>query len=146
MSISLFFKQAVKQRANGFCEYCRSPECYSTQSFSIEHIMPVSKNGLTILENLALSCQGCNQHKFTKISGWDAIAEAEIPLFNPRLQDWNDHFTWSGELLEIIGLTPVGRVTVNVLKLNRKQLLNLRRALLAIGDHPGRFSQSAGVP
>lgn len=38
--------------------------------------------------------------------------------------------------LVIIGRTATGRVTVALLHLNRPELLNLRRALRAIDEHP----------
>ena len=37
----------------------------------------------------------------------------------------------------IAGRTMAGRATVEALRLNRPALVNLRRALLAIGKHPG---------
>jgi hypothetical protein len=36
----------------------------------------------------------------------------------------------------MIGKTAVGRVTIAAIQLNRRQLKNLRRALIAIGEHP----------
>ena len=57
-------KKSVKSRANNCCEYCYSQEKIATQTFSIEHIYPVSKGGQTQLDNLALACQGCNNHKY----------------------------------------------------------------------------------
>jgi hypothetical protein len=34
------------------------------------------------------------------------------------------------------GITPTGRATVELLKLNRKGVVNLRKALFAYGVHP----------
>ncbi len=34
------------------------------------------------------------------------------------------------------GRTATGRATITTLQLNRRELLNLRRALHAIGEHP----------
>lgn len=59
----------VAERARGACEYCGSLVLYSTQSFSIEHIVPLHKGGSSELENLAFSCQGCNGHKYTNRVG-----------------------------------------------------------------------------
>ena len=59
-----------------------------------------------------------------------------IPLYHPRQQNWSDHFSWSDDYTLMIGLTPVGRITVEVLRLNRKGLVNLRRILYAMGEHP----------
>ena len=64
-------KQAVRARAKNCCEYCHSQEKFATQSFSIEHIYPLSKGGKTTLDNLALACQGCNNHKYNKTEGTD---------------------------------------------------------------------------
>lgn len=55
-------KKTVAERANGCCEYCRSQVSFAIQPFSIEHIIPRSIGGETVLDNLAFSCQGCNNH------------------------------------------------------------------------------------
>jgi hypothetical protein len=59
-----------------------------------------------------------------------------VPLFNPRQQRWDEHFAWSEDSLRITGLTPVGRATVEALQLNREGLVNMRRVLYAVGEHP----------
>jgi hypothetical protein len=50
-----------------------------------------------------------------------------IPLFDPRSQNSSEHFETRGEL--IIGRTPIGRVTVCVLKMNDDDRRELRRTL-----------------
>ncbi|MDX2285233.1 MAG: HNH endonuclease [Bacteroidia bacterium] len=40
----------------GCCEYCKSQAAFATYSFSIEHIIPLSKGGTHDLSNLALAC------------------------------------------------------------------------------------------
>jgi hypothetical protein len=134
--ISAQQRQAVIARANGCCEYCLSQARFSTDSFSIEHIIPRSLNGPTELSNLALACQGCNNHKYNKIKGIDPISNQEASLFHPRRQKWSDHFAWSADCSEIVAQTAVGRVTIAELKLNRIELVNLRRLLYAVGEHP----------
>ncbi|MCP4659501.1 MAG: HNH endonuclease, partial [bacterium] len=47
-------REYIIERAGGRCEYCRSPANFATQTFSIEHIAPVSCGGETALDNLAL--------------------------------------------------------------------------------------------
>src|SRR5438874_918388 len=59
-----------------------------------------------------------------------------VALFHPRRQRWTRHFAWSEDFLVIIGRTATGRATVEALQLNRPELLNLRRALRTIGEHP----------
>lgn len=88
------------------------------------------------MENLALACQGCNNHKYVKTEGKDSVSLQVVPLFHPRQQRWRDHFTWNDDYTLIIGLTPTGRATVNTLRLNRETLVNLRRVLYMMGEHP----------
>lgn len=119
-------KEVVKARADNCCEYCYSQEGFATQGFSVEHIYPLSKGGYTHLDNLALACQGCNNHKYNKTEGTDPVSGEIVSLYNPRQQNWSDHFAWSNDYTLIIGLTSIGRVTVKILRLNRKSLLALK--------------------
>jgi 5-methylcytosine-specific restriction endonuclease McrA len=80
-------RTAVIQRANGLCEYCQSPADYSPHPFSIEHIFPISAGGTSELDTLAYACQGCNNHKYNKTQGVDALTALEFALFNPRQDD-----------------------------------------------------------
>ena len=105
-------------------------------SFSIEHVVPRSKGGETALENLAFACQGCNNHKYTKTEAPDPISGQVVPLHSPRQQRWRDDFTWNEDRTLIVGLTPTGRATVDALKLNRRELVELRLLLYEAGQHP----------
>ena len=129
-------RKLVIQRSNRICEYCRSQEDFSAESFSVEHIFPRIIGGETVEKNLAFACQGCNSHKAIKISAADPFSETDVSLFNPRSQKWNEHFAWNKTFIELIGLTPIGRATIDALKLNRKGVKNLRWALFMVGKHP----------
>src|SRR5574341_296938 len=118
-SVTAQERQLIAERAKGRCEYCRCPVDFATQSFSVEHIKPVSLGVETVLDNLALACPGCNGHKYTKIEAPDPVDGALVPLYNPRIQKWRDHFRWNEDLMRIIGVTPTGRATVNALQMNR---------------------------
>lgn len=76
-------RRAVIDRASGYCEYCQSRADYATETFAVEHIIPVSLGGTDDLENLALSCSGCNSHKHDRVEGIDPIDGALTPLFHP---------------------------------------------------------------
>ena len=128
--------RVVKARARDHCEYCRSPEQFATQSFTVEHVLPRDAGGETVLENLAWACFGCNGHKHTATHGIDPETGERVPLFHPRQQRWLDHFVWSDDFTRIGGTTPIGRATIAVLHLNRAGLVNLRRVLAAGGAHP----------
>jgi len=129
-------KKIVQERAHGCCEYCMSQARYSPQPFSIEHILPLSKGGETVLENLALSCQGCNNHKYIRTEARDPFDGKTVPLYNPRREQWQLHFVFEESGALIIGLTATGRATVEALRLNRSGLMNLRKALWQLGKHP----------
>jgi hypothetical protein len=129
-------RQAIVERAKGRCEYCQSRADFATQSFSVEHIMPVSKDGETDLDNLALACPGCNGYKYNKTAHPDPVDGVRVPLFNPRTQRWQDHFAWNDGFSHVVALTAIGRATLDALKLNRAGLVNMRKALFAIGLHP----------
>ena len=129
-------RHTVEQRAKGCCEYCQSPAKYSTQRFSLEHIIPRSQGGTTSLDNLALACQGCNNHKYNRTNAGDTLTKQLVALFHPRTQRWQDHFTWDERFEFVIGLTATGRATVEALQLNRPELINLRKLLYAAGEHP----------
>lgn len=129
-------RRLVIARAKFCCEYCVSQVAFSAQSFSVEHTIPRYKMGKTILENLAFACQGCNGSKHIKTEGVDPVTQKREALFNPRTQSWSDHFAWNDDYTLMLGLTPIGRATIAELKLNRSGVVNLRRALFIIGEHP----------
>jgi hypothetical protein len=129
-------RRLVRARAREICEYCRSREDHSTQSFCFEHILPRVAGGKTTAENLAYSYQGCNAHKATRTEAVDYLNGKQAKLFNPRQMIWSEHFSWNEDFSEAVGVTPTGRATVEALKLNRRGLVNLRRALYAMGKHP----------
>ena len=56
------------------------------QPFSVEHVIPRSQDGDSSPENLALSCQGFNNHKYNHTQGTDPVTGDVVPLFHPRKQ------------------------------------------------------------
>jgi hypothetical protein len=67
---------------------------------------------------------------------FDRETEQTVPIFNPRKDQWSDHFIWSGDGLLIIALTAIGRATVDLLELNRERIQQIRLADVSIGRHP----------
>jgi hypothetical protein len=131
-------RRLVVDRGQHCCEYCRTQARYSADSFTVDHIIPRSLGGLTTADNLALCCHGCNQHKSKRTAASDPVTDALVRLFHPRQQRWEAHFAWNDDFILMLGLTPTGRVTIAALQLNRPGLVNLRRVLYAIGEHPPR--------
>lgn len=134
--ISKQTKKTVIERALARCEYCQSWMKNAIHPFNIDHIIPLDKEGDSDLENLALSCGGCNSFKANRTTAVDPVTKQNVPLYHPRIDKWQDHFAWSNDYLEVMGLTPTGRATVEILKLNRLGLINIRRLTKIIGEHP----------
>lgn len=128
-------RQQVEERAQGRCEYCQTQQVIVV-SMEIDHIIPESVGGETVLENLCLACIGCNGFKLDFQTGLDPETEVETSLYNPRTQDWDDHFQWSEDGLQIVGLTANGRATVTRLRMNRDAVIASRRRWVEAGWHP----------
>ena len=129
-------QQKVRKRAKYLCEYCHASEKWQYVTFSVDHVIPLSQQGTNTFDNLALACFHCNRRKSNKTTAIDPKLKSEFPLFNPREQQWNDHFIWSSDNFFIIGLTSIGKITVNTLLLNRERVINIRAADILVGRHP----------
>jgi len=92
----------------------------------VEHILPKKHGGADDLDNLALACIDCNLHKGSNVAGYDPETGQLTELFSPRRQRWNEHSEWRGVL--IVGKTPIGRTTVQVLLFNAEERVQLRMA------------------
>lgn len=133
-SISSSLRQIVIERAHGKCEYCLIHQDISIYSHEVDHIIARKHGGQTVAENLALSCLSCNRHKGSDLATFDPISNEIVPLFNPRRQIWSDNFSLDGN--HIFGITPIGRATVFLLKLNAPTRLAYRQILIAQGRYP----------
>lgn len=109
------------------CAYCQTPEALTITTFEMDHIIPVSAGGATLLENLCLTCPVCNRYKATRQTAPDPDTGRIVALYHPRRDQWYVHFAWTNDRQRILGITPTGRATVAALCMNRPQLVNLRR-------------------
>ena len=132
-------RRFVENRAKGYCEYCLCHKDFATDSFCMEHISPLADEGSNDTDNLAFACGSCNGHKHAKMQGTDPDSGEITVLFNPRFDLWNDHFEWDAPATLILGKTPIGRVTIETLKMNRSPVINIRKGMIAIGIHPPKF-------
>lgn len=129
-------REQIRKRASYLCEYCHTNERWQYVRFTIDHIIPRDEGGETVLENLALACFHCNRRKSNKQLVSDSETNREIPLFNPRKDNWSEHFIWSADKIHIIAKTEIGRVTIDLLELNRERILAIRLADAAVNRHP----------
>lgn len=126
----------VWERAAGQCEYCRMPNEFDPMPFQIDHVISRQHRGSTTLDNLALACLTCNNHKGPNVAGidLDGTGNDVVRLFRPREDEWDDHFQWDGPLLT--AKTPIARVTIHVLAVNLSYRVALRQALRDEGVFP----------
>jgi hypothetical protein len=100
--------------------------------FWIEHLVPRQHEGGDDLQNLALSCPWCNRRKGPNLSAIDPETGDVVLLFNPRTQVWEEHF----QLLDhrIVGLSPEGRATAQLLGMNDERRVRLRLVAASTGE------------
>jgi len=117
----------VRQQAGHRCEYCGLREDQSPlAALHVEHVLPRKHGGNDDLDNLALACVDCNLHKGSNVAGYDPETGQLTELFHPRSQLWHEHFERQGVM--IVGRTSIGRTTIDVLRLNAEERLQLRIA------------------
>ena len=104
--------------------------------FDLDLIIPEKHGGTTTPDNVCWSCYLCNGYKGSDIGSidWDGSGKL-TPLFNPRQQDWNEHFHFDTSTAMIEPLTPEGRVTVFLLRLNSGEQVAARRRLMQLGRY-----------
>ena len=74
--------------------------------------------------------------KSAKQTAIDPQSQDDVPLFNPRTQNWTERFRWEGE--HIVPLTPTGRATMAALAMNRSLILAIRQEQALRGRLPPR--------
>ena len=97
----------------------------------MEHVRARQHGGATDMDNLAWACQRCNAQKGPNLTSVDPDSSAVVPLFHPRRDTWQEHFSMDG--LRVVGLTPTGRATVWPLQMNSEKRLKVRTALREYG-------------
>lgn len=123
MSVSKLNRRYIRDRAERHCEYCKRPEKYVSMELEIDHILPQSKGGTDNLDNLCYACQKCNGYKANRTLCIDPDTDNKATLFNPRQEKWSTHFRRSESYHKILGLTAIGRATIDCLRLNHEMLL-----------------------
>ncbi len=133
--IPVDLRRRIRVHFSQCCAYCQSSEALTVVTYEVEHILPLCLGGLTEFENLCLACPTCNRHKYNRVVG---ITDEglESRLFHPQRDRWLDHFDWSVNGTLIVGLTRVGAATINLLRMNRPQLVEVRYLWIIVEKHP----------
>ncbi|MDQ3011350.1 MAG: HNH endonuclease [Acidobacteriota bacterium] len=134
--VSESVRQSVREAFGNRCAYCLSSQRYTNSKLEIEHIIPKAIGGSDDELNLCLACRLCNSYKSIQTEAVDPTSNAVVPLFNPRTQAWSEHFQWSRDGVRVIGLSVIGRATVEALQLNNETAVNVRRNWVSVGWHP----------
>ena len=134
--ISARLRQKLAEECRYRCGYCLMTEANTGTPMTVDHIIPISKGGETSLTNLWLACYRCNEFKADQTEVQDPLSGEVVPLFNPRIQAWGEHFAWSPDGTRIVGLTATGRATVVALRMNDDLRVAARRRWVSAGWHP----------
>ncbi|KAF3885694.1 MULTISPECIES: HNH endonuclease [Nostocales] len=136
MAIPDKIRSEVLARAGFRCEYCKTYSRLVGMPLVMEHILPKAAGGKDESDNLAASCYRCNEFKGAKTHAIDPQTSQLVPLFNPRQQFWQEHFSWVNGGTHIAGLTPTGRATVIALRLNNEYITEARVLWIESNWHP----------
>jgi hypothetical protein len=123
--------ELVRQRAKMRCEYCRLHQDHVQTPFQFDHVIAEQHGGKATPENLALACMRCNKNKGPNIASLDPENSSFTLLFNPRTDEWIEHFVFEGPYVR--DTTPRGRATVRLLAMNDAARVLLRQQLLREG-------------
>ncbi|MCW5858544.1 MAG: HNH endonuclease [Caldilineales bacterium] len=126
-------RRFIAERAGYRCEYCLVPQHSVLIPHQPDHIIALQHGGTTTSDNLALACLHCNRRKGPNIASIDSISGQLTALFNPRTQNWHDHFFLEG--VTILARSAVGRVTIQLLDLNATDRVELRASLFVGGRY-----------
>lgn len=128
--------QSVARDARSQCGYCRAPQRALPYRLEIEHLLPTSLGGGDARDNLWLSCHKCNKFRSNRVTAVDPLTNGTVPLFNPRRDDWLEHFAWQEGGLYIVGRTAIGRATVAALSVNDDYHQSARWVWMVAGIYP----------
>ena len=120
-------RRLVRRRSGRRCEYCRRQEIVGYVRLHVDHIIAEQHGGETVPGNLAFCCGRCNWNKGPNIATIDPETGEFVRLFHPRLQRWEDHF--AAENGRVVGLTPIGRGTARLFKMNHPRQVQERREI-----------------
>ena len=134
--ITARLREKIARAAHYRCGYCLTSQDIVGPLLEIEHIVPEARGGTSDEDNLWLACPLCNSHKADRIEAHDPLTGVIVRLYNPRRERWTEHFLWTEDGAVILGRTPTGRATVELLQMNHPDLVAARRFWIVVGWHP----------
>ena len=132
--VSEELRAEVARRAGQRCEYCLIHEDDAGFSHQVDHIVSRKHGGSSAADNLAYACVICNRHKRSDVASIDPRTGGIVRLFNPRSDQWADHFQLEGAVIEPVSST--GSATASLLRLNAPERICERALLQSLGRYP----------
>lgn len=97
-----FSKQNIFLRDDRSCQYCGASLTLNT--FTMDHVLPISKGGKTTFENIVTSCNPCNakkgnNHKIVpkikprKPDYWELVNKRKKMPFHIKHDSWEPYLT-----------------------------------------------------
>ena len=115
--------------------YCRVSQASRLTRFQIDHIIAVAHGGPDEDDNLCVACDPCNAFMGTNVAAFDPQTGNPTALYHPRKQTWDDHFHLNDDAM-LEGITPEGRTTVFVLRMNDPKRVTQRLGEFITGEYP----------
>jgi hypothetical protein len=136
----------VREDFNQQCAYCLLPELLAggEENFELDHFRPkaVFLDKVNDFYNLYYACHPCNH---IKRDAWPpaALEARGIGFVDLCKSDFWGHFQSGTEGLWE-GVTDSGRYTIDILRLNRRHLVTVRKLLDQLGFalHAGKITES----
>jgi HNH endonuclease len=133
-------RRLVAHRAHHVCEYCLIHEDDAFFGCEIEHIISEKHGGKTVASNLAWACAVCNRFKGSDIATILPGTRKLIRLFDPRSDEWSEHFRLRGS--RIVGVSDMGKATVSLLDINSPERIMERQTLIAVDRFPSAAARA----
>lgn len=134
--VSAELRRLVFARAERLCEYCLIHEDDTFFGCEVDHIVSEKHDGPTTAANLALACLFCNRNKGSDIASVVPGSNRLIRFFNPRTDQWNEHFRLGVDGISIVPLTEIGEATARIFGINAGERLLERDTLRDVGRYP----------
>jgi hypothetical protein len=127
-------RQYVAERAGYRCEYCLLHEDATGFPHQMDHVISRKHGGASDADNLAYCCVVCNRYKGTDVAAIDPVSGRIARLFNPRRENWADHFSLVGPVIE--PFTEIGTATTRILRMNMAERVTERQEFQRLGLYP----------
>lgn len=132
--VSADLRRVVMTRSRRRCEYCLIHEDDTYLGCQVDHVIAEKHGGPTAIDNLSYACTFCNRAKGTDLGSIASETGELVRFFNPRTDDWTEHFRLEG--VQIEPLTDIAEVTARILGFNDADRLLEREALQLVGRYP----------